>query len=156
MLAGCRPEPATQRAAASPADVTAQIEEMLHASARSWNAGDLDAFLDDYASSPRTSFAGATGVIYGIDEIRARYEQTFWAPGAARDSLSFDILEVRALEADHALALGRYILTNPASGAVVSTGYFSLVLERQDEGWKIIHDHTSQAAGASPSPPDTR
>jgi len=131
--------------------VTAQIEEMLHASARSWNAGDLDAFVDDYANSPRTSFAGATGVIYGIDEIRARYERTYWAPGATRDSLSFEILEVRSLEPSYALALGRYLLSDPASGALVSSGYFSLVLERQDNGWKIIHDHTS----ASPPPPDT-
>ncbi|MBI4537988.1 MAG: DUF4440 domain-containing protein [Gemmatimonadetes bacterium] len=118
---------------------------MLRASAQAWNAGDLDGFLDDYLDSPTSSFAGANGVIRGTGEIRARYERSYWAAGRARESLRFEGLDVRSLGPAHALAIGRYVLYDPVQDSTTNRGYFSLVLERTDAGWKIIHDHTSAA-----------
>jgi uncharacterized protein (TIGR02246 family) len=126
------------------ADPEAEIVSMLRASAGSWNAGDLEAFLDDYSGGPDLTFVGASGIHRGLDEVRARYRRTYWAPGAERDSLRFEEMEVRVLGDEHALTLGRYVLYRPAAGdSVTATGRFSLVLERRDEGWKIIHDHSS-------------
>jgi beta-aspartyl-peptidase (threonine type) len=131
-------------------EVQAEITGMLQASAASWNAGDLDGFLDDYWNSDELTFSGATGVTRGWDDVRQRYLRSYWAPGVSRDSLRFEDTEVLPLGSDHALALGRYVLFRPGQdGETVSgTGYFSLVLLRTAEGWKIIHDHTS----ATPPP----
>jgi ketosteroid isomerase-like protein len=121
-----------------------EIEEMLDSSAASWNAGDLEGYLDDYLRSPDLTFSGGNGVSRGWDEVRARYLSSYWAPGAQRDSLRFEEIEVTPLGGTHALALGKYVLFQPqAGGKVSSTGHFSLVLRQTEEGWRIIHDHTS-------------
>lgn len=129
--------------------VAGEIVQMLNASTASWNAGDLDGFLDDYLNSQALTFSGASGVTRGWEEVRGRYERTYWAPGAQRDSLRFEDLQVASLGSDHALALGRYVLYRPEEdGRVTATGHFSLVLRRVEGAWKIIHDHTS-ASGPS-------
>ncbi|MGW8265672.1 MAG: YybH family protein [Longimicrobiales bacterium] len=131
-------------ASEGPEAVAAQVIEMLHASAASWNAGDLDGFLDDYWRSEDLTFSGGTGVTRGWDEVRQRYLRSYWGPDVSRDSLRFEELEVTALGENHALALGRYVLFRPEEGgAVTGTGHFSLVLTRLEGSWRIIHDHTS-------------
>lgn len=120
-----------------------EIDSMLTASAGAWNAGDLEGFLDDYSAGPGMTFLGGSGRIRGIDEVRERYRASYWAPGTARDSLRFEDVEVRPLGPDHALATGRYVLHDPAEGATSATGWFTLVLEREAGGWRIVHDHSS-------------
>ncbi|HEX6938652.1 MAG TPA: nuclear transport factor 2 family protein [Longimicrobiales bacterium] len=132
-----------QESAASHDDVAAEITAMLQASADAWNRGDLDGFLDDYLQNDSTTFTGASGTIHGTDEIRQRYIAGYWSTGRPAHRLSFEGIEVRPLGRDHALALGRYVLTEPDGTGVASTGYFTLVLSRTDHGWKIIHDHSS-------------
>jgi len=125
-------------------EVSQEIETMLHSSADSWNGGDLDGFLDDYLRSDALTFSGATGITRGWDDVRTRYLATYWAPGTVRDSLRFEGIEVITLGEEHALALGQYVLFRPKEdGAVVSTGFFSLVLGISNGEWKILHDHTS-------------
>ena len=127
-------------------DPTAEITEMLLSSAASWNGGDLDGFLDDYWNSDELTFSGPEGVTRGWAHVRDRYLESYWAPGAERDSLRFEGIEVIPLGEENALALGRYVLFRPQEQAeVTSSGYFSLVLQRMDGGWKILHDHTSAA-----------
>jgi ketosteroid isomerase-like protein len=122
----------------------AEIEAMLLASATSWNGGDLDGFMDDYRRSADLTFSGGTGVTRGWEDLRTRYLETYWAPDAVRDSLRFEGIEVVELGDQHALALGQYVLFRPEEdGAVTSSGFFSLVLQRVDGRWEILHDHTS-------------
>jgi beta-aspartyl-peptidase (threonine type) len=122
---------------------------MLRMSAESWNRGDLEGFLDDYLPSDELTFSGGTGVTRGWEDVRLRYLQGYWSPGAERDSLRFEDLEVKGLGEDHALVLGRYVLFRPEAGdSITGTGFFSLVLRRIDDGWKIIHDHTSASSPA--------
>jgi uncharacterized protein (TIGR02246 family) len=118
---------------------------MLEASARSWNAGDLEGFLDDYLDAPTTAFVGST-VTRGVGEIRDRYRASYWKTGQPSQHLRFENIEVRPLGNGHALALGRYVLLNPGSNATEGTGWFTLVLQRASPGtWRIIHDHSSAA-----------
>ncbi|HEX7120695.1 MAG TPA: SgcJ/EcaC family oxidoreductase [Longimicrobiales bacterium] len=131
--------------AASHDDAAAEIARMLQASADAWNRADLDGFLDDYMPGDGTTFTGASGTTRGTDEIRRRYVAGYWSTGRPAHRLSFEDIEVRSLGSDHALALGRYVLAEPDGGAVASTGFFTLVLSRTDQGWKIIHDHSSAA-----------
>ena len=129
----------------------AAIQAMLLSSASSWNAGDLDGFLDDYLNSDALTFSGSEGVTRGWANVRERYLRTYWAPGMVRDSLSFEDIEVISVgDTDGALALGRYVLfSREEEGREPASGHFSLVLRRVDGEWRIIHDHTSA------TPPDT-
>jgi uncharacterized protein (TIGR02246 family) len=125
-------------------DLGREVEDMLHASAGSWNDGDLEGFLDDYWRSGELTFSGSSGVTRGWENVRQGYLDSHWAAGAARDSLRFEQIEVHPLGREHALALGRYVLFRPEEGGEESSsGYFSLVLRNMDGDWRIVHDHTS-------------
>ncbi len=147
-LGGCELRELPPRGdAESPADsaaTAAAIETMLHASAAEWNAGSLDGFMDDYWRSEGLTFSGSGGVTRGWEAVRERYLRTYFAPGSSRDHLRFEQMEVSPLGPDHALALGRYVLSRPGDSlGATSSGHFSLVLRWVAGGWKIIHDHTS-------------
>lgn len=136
------------REAADSAAVAGQIREMLGSSARAWNAGNLDGFLDDYTTDPSLTFVTGAGVLEGLEALRDRYRRTYWSPGIARDSLRFEQIRVRPLGRGYALAFGRYVLYRPRSpqpDSVTGTGRFSLVLQEEARGWKILHDHSSAA-----------
>jgi uncharacterized protein (TIGR02246 family) len=134
-------------------EMAREVEDMLHASADSWNAGDLEGFLDDYWNSGELTFSGARGVTRGWERVRQGYLESYWVPGAVRDSLRFEGIEVLPLGLDHALALGRYVLFQPEGGGTErSSGYFTLVLRRMSGDWRIVHDHTSASPRGEPRP----
>jgi ketosteroid isomerase-like protein len=125
--------------AADPA-LAGQLATQLRRSADDWNRGDLEGFMTDYARDTATSFVDGGHVRRGWDFIHSRYAPRF-APGAERDSLRFEEIAVRPLGADHALLTARFVLFQ--GGRTTASGPFSLILERQAGGWKILHDHTS-------------
>lgn len=116
------------------------IVNQFDRSAKAWNAGDLAGFLSDYAEGTETGFVSGGKLRKGYDFIRANYAPRF-APGAERDSLRFEDFDVRPLRPDLAIIFARYVLYR--NGATTSSGPFTLVMERQRAGWRILHDHTS-------------
>ncbi|MFQ5530473.1 MAG: YybH family protein, partial [Gemmatimonadota bacterium] len=120
----------------------ASVAAMLESSASAWNEGDLDAFMATYADATTTSFMTHDGPVYGIEQIRTGYAPAF-VPGTPRDSLRFEGLRVRQLPPLIGLATARYVLHR--GGEVTSTGWFTLVLRRVGEGWRVIHDHSSES-----------
>ena len=132
--------PAEERSAASRAELVTEFTAQLDRSAADWNRGDLDGFMADYAHDTLTGFVSEGRVQRGYNWIRAHYEPLF-RPGATRDSLRFERVEARPVGADVALVTARYVLHR--GGATTSSGPFTLVMQRQPDGWKILHDHTS-------------
>jgi len=120
-----------------------QVVEELLASTDAWNRGDLDGFLAPYLSDPNTTFAGSSGIARGVEQVRAAYLRSYWRDGPPSDSLAFEIIEVRPLDDDAALVLGRYALTPADAPDPAYQGVFSLVFVRTADGWKITHDHSS-------------
>ncbi|HEY2066050.1 MAG TPA: DUF4440 domain-containing protein [Gemmatimonadaceae bacterium] len=122
----------------------AEIVSMLALSAQSWNRGDLDAFVDDYVASDATTYIGSRGVLRGPAAIRQAYAPRF-AAGAARDSLSFDLLDVDPVGPDALNVIATYILTRHVGGrdSVIAKGPTSLLVRRVDGRWRIAHDHSS-------------
>ncbi|HEU5171783.1 MAG TPA: nuclear transport factor 2 family protein [Gemmatimonadales bacterium] len=136
LAASCRSAPAPAGRSALADTFTAQLAR----SAADWNRGALDGFMADYAREAATGFVAEGRVQRGYDFIRGRYAPLF-AEGARRDSLRFENVEARPLGIDFALVTARYVLFR--DGATVSSGPFTLVMQRRPDGWKILHDHTS-------------
>lgn len=142
LLACGSPRAAAPSPAPAPdaAQLTARMTAQFTRSAEAWNRGDLDAFMADYARAPTTSFVDGRRPRKGWDWIRQSYAPRF-APGVQRDSLHFEELEARPLAPRLALITGRFVLAR--GGRTTASGPFSLVMEQQSDGWKILHDHTS-------------
>ena len=120
---------------------TAAIEQVLHDQQADWNRGDIDAFMRGYLDSPQTTFIGKT-ISHGYQPILERYKKGY-ASRAAMGTLDFAEIAVRMLGSDHAVVTGRFHLTRTTEGGGDASGIFSLVFEREADGWKIILDHTS-------------
>jgi uncharacterized protein (TIGR02246 family) len=133
---------ATPRGAAGDGgDLRAQFKAMIARSARAWNRGDLDAFMEDYLDNTRTTYVGRRGVVlHGRAAIREVYAPRF-APGGVRDSLSFEDLQVDSLAPRVAHVLAYYVLSRGDS--TVARGPTSLVMLRVRGRWRIVHDHSS-------------
>ena len=141
-LVACRPagQPTAPLSPPDRAALTREMVSQLDRAAADWNRGDLPGFLSDYAPESTTTFVDGRRARHGFDFIRNNYAPRF-APGARRDSLHFEEVEVRPLSATLALLTARFILQR--GGAVTSSGPFTLVMEQRPAGWKILHDHSS-------------
>jgi uncharacterized protein (TIGR02246 family) len=122
----------------------AAILRVLTDQQNAWNRGDVRAFLEGYWHSEELTFAGSGGVSRGWDAVLARYQKNY-PDRAAMGALDFSGLEYRFLGPDAALLLGRWHLKRDRGDV---GGVFSLVLQRFPEGWRIVHDHTSEVADA--------
>jgi len=122
-------------------DPQAEVVAMLARSAADWNAGDLGGFMSDYARDSLTSYVTGGHVQYGWQPLYDHYQATYFAPGKARDSLTFEEVRVRPLTLDLALCTARFALHR--GGAVVASGPFTLILQKRGDRWQILHDHTS-------------
>jgi ketosteroid isomerase-like protein len=72
-----------------------------------------------------------------------RYRKRYLAEGREMGTLQFSDLDVESLGGDSAFVRGAWQLTT-ADGKNPH-GLFTLIFRRFPEGWKIIHDHTSEA-----------
>jgi ketosteroid isomerase-like protein len=124
----------------------AAIIAVLTTQQTDWNKGDIRGFMAGYWNSSRLTFAGARGFTRGWEPVMARYEKNY-ADKTAMGVLDFQELELRSLGPDAALVLGKWHLQRQAGDI---GGIFTLVFQRFPEGWRIVHDHTTQ------SPPETK
>lgn len=122
-------------------DAVGPILQVLADQQNAWNQGDVVTFMHGYADSPETTFIGKT-IEKGYAGILARYQKNY-ATGAAMGVLKFSDTSVRLLGADHAVVTGHFHLTRTAAGGGDMGGIFSLIFEKEPEGWKIILDHTT-------------
>lgn len=123
------------------ADEAAAVRKILADQAAAWNRGDLEEFVRTYENSAEITFVGKE-VERGYAQVLARYQRNY-GTAEKRGKLVFEQIEVRLLGKDHALVLGRFVLTRTAAGGGDASGRFTLLARRQGRVWKIIHDHTS-------------
>ena len=124
----------------------AAILAVLTAQQSDWNKGNIRGFMQGYWNSAELTFAGTGGFTRGWQPVMTRYKKSY-ADKTAMGALDFSELEIRQLGPDAALALGKWHLQRQAGDA---GGIFTLVFQKFPEGWRIIHDHTTQ------SPPETK
>ena len=122
------------------------IVAVLTSQQNDWNKGDIHGFMAGYWNSTELTFAGTRGFTRGWQPVLARYEKNY-ADKAAMGTLDFQELELRSLGPDAALVLGKWHLQRQAGDV---GGIFTLVFQKFPDGWRIVHDHTTQ------SPPETK
>ncbi len=127
-------------ACSTPAIERAEAETVLAAQAECWNRGDLPGFVASYWDGAELTFLGGGGLTRGRADLLARYQQRY-PTAEARGTLRFTVVDHQELGDGHALLLGRYELEREAP----SSGWFSLVLARQQGRVVILHDHTSES-----------
>jgi L-asparaginase / beta-aspartyl-peptidase len=118
-----------------------EILGVLSAQAAAWNRGDLAEFLEGYRRSDRTVFAGGDAVHRGFDAMAKRYRETY-SSRSKMGRLTFSRLTFEQLEGDQAVVTGSWELELTDSDKRPG-GVFTLIWRKFDEGWKIVHDHTS-------------
>ena len=141
-LAACASAPRTaprEASGAAAADVEAGVRATLDAQVAAWNEGSIRGFMDGYARTDTLVFLSGGNVRRGWEESYYAYVRGY-PDREAMGTLSFEGIEVRALSPRHAIAFGRWRLTR---GEDAPTGLFSLVMQNTDDGWVVVHDHTS-------------
>jgi beta-aspartyl-peptidase (threonine type) len=105
-----------------------------------WNKGDLKGFMAGYHKSPDVTFFSGGSVVKGWDAMLERYQKKYQGEGKEMGKLTFRDLEIDVLSPESAVVRGRWDLkmskTNPG-------GLFTLLMRKTPEGWRIVHDHTS-------------
>ncbi len=128
------------------ADDSDALHAILQDQAKAWNRGDLDAFMSAYWKNPELTFSSGGETTRGWDETLARYRNRY-PDREAMGKLTFSKLETHMLGQDAAFTLGRWHLDRKE----VAQGNFTLVWRKMENGWRIVHDHSS----STPKPPPT-
>jgi len=121
-----------------PRNFIAEVQAEFRESVAAWNGGDLNAFMGLYAED--ATFSMGDSYLLGRQAIRDYYAPLF-APGAARDGLDFDELNVVVLCPE--VVLVRALYRNTQGGQIVRRGTSTLILRFVLDRWLIIHDHSS-------------
>ncbi len=117
------------------------IKLVLEKQVTAWNAGKLEEFMTGYWRSPDLTFFSGARMLKGWDATLDRYRKTYQADGREMGKLTFSELDIQTLGDRNAVVRGRFeLLLRDGSKP---TGLFTLVFRKFDDGWKIIHDHTS-------------
>ena len=119
------------------------LKRILSEQCDAWNRGDIATFMEAYWKSPDLTFSSGGATTRGWEATRDRYLKRY-PDRATMGTLEFSQLEVRMLGDEAALMLGRWQLQREEPDG----GNFSLVWQKIDGIWVIIHDHTSVTPAA--------
>ena len=117
------------------------VVKVVLAQEKAWNAGDIASYIKAYKDSPGTLFVGRE-ISRGFKQILEDYEHDY-PNRASMGTLTFSELEAHPINDAYAICLGRYHLDRGKKDGGNADGFFSLVLEKTPDGWKIILDHTT-------------
>ena len=124
-------------------DAKAAVEQVLVRQAEAWNRHDIEGFMAGYWNSPRLTFFSEATKTSGWQSTLERYQKRYRSEGREMGTLEFSDLAVESLGGDSAFVRGAWQLTT--TDGKNPHGLFTLIFRKFPEGWKIIHDHTSEA-----------
>ena len=117
------------------------IRAVLDSQVVAWNKGDLDGFMAGYWNSDKLFTISGANTAQGWKALKERYQKSYQADGKEMGQLKFSELNVEVLAADSALVRGKWEVT--MSKETVG-GWFTLIVKKFPDGWKVTHDHTSK------------
>ena len=122
-------------------DIKQDILTVMAEQQRAWNTGSAEDFMLGYAKIDSLRFASGGSIYYGWDAMLERY-RTSYPDRDAMGILTFPTLDITVLSNDAALVFGKYSLQRKADDP---WGWFTLLFREREDGWRIVHDHTSAA-----------
>jgi len=114
------------------------IIDLMNQSAKDWNEGNLDAFMALYDTA--STFMLPNGPV-GIAGMKENYQKGFFNGKMPKQNLRYEEMVVRPLGKDYALLTGKFVLYG--NDLKEKTGRYSLIFVQRENGWKILHDHSS-------------
>jgi ketosteroid isomerase-like protein len=120
-------------------DAEMEIRQLLKVQDEAWNRGDLDGFIAPYDDTNHLVFLSSVE-IRSAKELKERYEKRYKSGKADFGKLSFSQLQVEELAPGLARAWGRWAVEQKDKK---SEGWFTLILQKKGDQWRIIHDHSS-------------
>jgi len=116
------------------------IRRVLDHQVAAWNRGDLEGFMKGYWPSNDLTFFSDGTRLRGWQATFRRYRRTYQEEGNDMGRLEFTDLQIERLGPQAAYVTGGFLL---ATSGGQRAGLFTLVFRRTNEGWRIVHDHTS-------------
>jgi len=116
-----------------------QIRVLLDAQCKAWNSGDIERYMEGYWRSDSLLFTSGGNVERGWKSTLEKYKKTYDSR-PKMGILSFSDLRFSLLSENSAWVLGNWKLKRELDAP---KGIFTLILQKFEDGWKIIHDHTS-------------
>ena len=115
------------------------ISELMSQQQEAWNSGNLDGFMVPYLHDENLRFVGRSGLNKGWQTTLDNYKKSYPTP-EKMGTLLFENEEFEGLGNEHFLVIGKWNLFRTSD---TLSGYYSLVWQKDTEGWKIIADHSS-------------
>ena len=123
----------------SESTLVGEIRKVLDDSEEGWNSGNIEKYMECYLRSDRMRFAGNGSFNLGWENTLKRYKKGY-PDQAAMGTLSFSDVDIPPICTDAALVFGRWTLHYPDKKR---TGLYTLLMRKFDNGWRIVHDHSS-------------
>lgn len=121
------------------AKIKTEIIAVMDAQAAAWNRGDIEGYMRGYWKSPNLVFASGDEVTRGWQPTLDRYKKSYNSK-EKMGALRFADVEITVISRDAAVVLGSWSLKRAADNP---KGKFTLIFRKFDDGWRIVHDHTS-------------
>ena len=134
ILSRCTKQPAFDETS-----IRKDILAVMDAQVKGWNAADVEGYMGGYVISDSLRFVSGGTANYGWHRIMERFKKRYPDP-EDMGTLSFTDISVTVLSDDAAVVFGRYTQETKNDRP---TGLFTLLFRRTDDGWRIVHDHTS-------------
>jgi uncharacterized protein (TIGR02246 family) len=128
-------------ASAAPSDDDKAIRGVLDAQQIAWNKGDLAGFMTGYWNDDKLFYISGAKTVQGWKALKERYEKAYQGDGKEMGKLKFSDLKVEMLGTDAALVRGKWEVTMTKETV---SGWFTLIMKKFPDGWKVTHDHTSK------------
>lgn len=116
-----------------------EISSLLQKQVDAWNNGDLNTFMETYWKSDSLVFVGGNGPTFGWQKTLENYKRRY----PTRDEMGqthFTIIRMSKIDKKTVFVIGRYELTRKSGDLA---GHFTLVIQKMNEKWFIISDHSS-------------
>jgi ketosteroid isomerase-like protein len=122
-----------------------EITSVLTRQQDAWNRGDIGGYMEGYWKSDSLLFTSGGNIRRGWNVAFAKYKASY-GTREKMGILKFSTLEVTLLGSNAASIFGHWELIRTGDHP---EGVFTLILKRFNDGWKIIHDHTSSLQPSS-------
>ena len=116
-----------------------EIRSLMNNQIESWNSGDIEGYMSAYWNNERLTFIGSKGLTYGFDITLQNYKKAY-PDQSAMGELEFTLMEMKPLGDEHFYTIGMWQLNREQD---TLAGWFDLLWEKKEEGWRIISDHSS-------------